>query len=193
MAKEVSVKATQDQWQWVMWYLGSAQMPAKLGEKTYNATMRARIQGELSEVFDALQPHSYYMQQHGSEYQPLFGAKDDWKVVDPAPGSKLDQINPKKTYTITFGEKAVSGLLWLFTILLTPSEPISAPDGRPMFDPATGQRMMSHPTVTPALASRFVWPITVAVNRVVQLKRSVGIVEEATNWDEAPAKAEVAR
>jgi hypothetical protein len=188
VAKEVTVTATQDQWQWVMWYLTNFIMPDKLGDKVYKPVERARIQEEISAVFDALLPHSHYAQQHGADYFPHFGAKEDWAFGEEPrqPGVAPKPTNPGRLYAVAFGQKATSGLLWLFTVLLTPPEKHVGPDGKPM---------ATHPyLVTPSLASRFIWPITKQLGKVVALKRSVGIEESPLHmWEDDPAVTEVAR
>lgn len=176
MAKEVNVTATQDQWQWVMYYIASFIMPDKLGEKEFKPAERARIQEYVSALFDALVPHSHYAQQHGNDYQAQFGAKEDWEKSE-SPEVPWKKLNPAKLYTVALGDKAVSGMLWLFTVLLTPPTRITGHDGKPT---------ISHPYLTtPALASRFIWPLAKALNRTNALKQSAGIVEETVElWPE---------
>jgi len=171
------VTATQDQWQWVMFYMGNFIMPDKLGDKEYKPVERTRIQEEVSALFDDLLPHSYYAQQHGHDYEPNFGDKEDWEKTDKG----FKQINPKKSYTVKLSPKAVSGLMWLFTVLLSAPERKMGPDGKPQ---------LSHPYyVTPALASRFVWPIARELGKTKVLKRAVGIVDEPLrNWEEEVSK-----
>lgn len=181
---EVKVKATHDQWQWVTFFVGQFMMPEKLGERVYKIAERARIQEEVSGLFDALKVHSYYLQQHGNAYENRFGAKEDWKLDGLVSNGKPEMVatNPDKVTEVTLGDRAVSGALWLFTVLLTPPETTTTPDGK---------KSVSHPyAITPALASRFVWPIVEQMRKVKALRKAVGLVadEPLMRWDDDPAE-----
>jgi len=183
MAKMTLVRATHDQWQWVMLYLTNFAMPETLGSKEYKAIERARIQEEIAVVVDELTVHSHFMKLHGQEYRPLFGAKEDW-TADPETPKEFKAVHPEKIYEISLSTRAVSGLVWLFTVLLTPPERKKGADGK---------ETPTHPyMVQPALAARFIWPITRAMGKVTAVKRSVGLEEAPLKvWEED--EVEVAR
>lgn len=175
------IRATQDQFQWVMYYLSGFMMPEKLGSRMYNPTERGRIQERVSALFDDLLPHSYYAQQHGSEYYAIFGDKEDWADDPVKPGEKK-AVKPSKLYEVSLSPKAVSGIVWLFSVLLTPAEIVKAKSPVEKDTP-------SHPyTVLPALASKFIWPMVRQLGKEVELRRAVGFDDqEFEPWTEAKA------
>lgn len=170
MARTV-LKATQDQFQWVMFFLSNFVMPEKVGTRSYNVTERGRIQERISALFDDLLPSAYYAGQHGVEFAPLFGDKDDW-IADPDKPGEKKCIKPSKEYTIEFSQKGLSGMIWLFSVLLTPIEIRRATN-------PLEKDMSSHPyAVSPALASRFVWPLVRQIGKEVELRRAVGLDDQ---------------
>lgn len=177
MAKTL-IKATQDQFQWVMYFLGSFIMPDKLGTREYTPIERARIQERISALFDDLLPHSYYAQQHGEEYLSCFGDKDDW-IPDPNKPGEKKAARPSKMYEVELGQKGASGMIWLFTVLLTPPEKIKGKN------PMEKDTITNPYMVTPALAARFLWPMVKQLGKEVELRRAVGLDDsEFEPWTE---------
>ncbi len=165
------IRATQDQFQWVMFYVGGFMMPEVVGNRRYTQVERARIQEKISALFDDLLPHSYYAQQFGEEFAAYFGDKEDW-AMDPNKPGEYKPVKKGKEYAVEMSQKGISGLVWLFSVLLTPAEIIKAKT--PMEKDG-----LSHPySVAPMLASRFIWPMVKQIGKEVELRRAVGLDDQ---------------
>jgi hypothetical protein len=189
MAKEVKVKAPHDSWQWLMFLSNSFLMPEKLSGKTYGVVERVRVQDEISAIFDCLRPYSHYAQQHGGAFKALFGPKDSWVAQDPKEMvPELKASNPSVEHEVRLTEKAVSGMIWLFSVILTPPAMVERNVGGQV------KQEPEHPYfMSPSLAARFIWPMAKAVKKEGALRKAVGIdVVPAMVWADDPAE-EVAK
>jgi hypothetical protein len=180
-SKAMVVKAAADPWQWLMFYATNFIFPERLGSRSYTETERSRIHKDISSLYDALAEASFYPKLHGDLYENLFGSEDDWEKTK-SPEGKRKHLLPNKIYEVSFDEDARSGMLWMFTVLLTPPSRTPDPNDKSKF-------ALSHPyLIGPHLASRVVWPMVRQLGKEVYMRRALGWPEHPPcNWeDESP-------
>jgi hypothetical protein len=179
MGDAVELEVTAEQGNWLFQRIAGFELPDKLGEVKYDNQTRSGVKEDCRIAARIFRKQSYYAVLVGDENRLVFGAEDNWKKDEKDPGG-LRMVNASRVYKLSLCEDAVSGLMWLFYALLTPSQ--RKEDGT-----------LIHSSISPIMAEIFVWPVVEKLHKVNALRAALGLmgVKSKGRWtDDAKSLSE---
>lgn len=175
-------------------FLGMAlttQFPEKVGDKTFKADTRAKINEWFRQLAKCLKKVSFK-----TNGQWIFGAKEGWskKTLQAGtirPGPKGDTVQLSTEGSVEMQE-AETETLWV----------LKDPDAKITLELTSQGRkglywlcyLMAHPqsstAQSPAVLDDVVWPAVEAIGRVAALKKDIGLVDAEDDEDDPEVREE---
>lgn len=194
MPRETKVKLTAFLWDWLFRNLAGFDLPEKMGGGiTYDRTQRAIVAQEVQSAVKTLKQHSPFAQIVGPKNAIRFGEVKDWEEKPSATADAKptwEHVAHERVYEVTLGDDAVSGILWMMQVLLTPA--VLVPQHVQSGQGAKEIEVLSHISLNPYQADRYAWPVVEALRKTRALREVLGLgAAKGRRWGDDDESADL--